>query len=231
MIPQLGADPASHFPEPASAIESPDGLLAWGGDLDPVRLGNAYRTGIFPWYSDEQPILWWSPSVRCVIFPDKVHISKRLQRVIAQNKYQLSANSEFDEVIRGCALPRSSQEGTWITQEMRAAYNRLHEMGMAHSIEVWHDNALVGGIYGISIGRMFFGESMFSSAKDASKVALVGLCRFLDRNDFALLDCQVSNPHLDSMGAEEIPRETFLAILDGNIDIPANNILTKGAIS
>ena len=218
MIPQLAADPASAFPDPESAMESPDGLLAWGGDLDPVRIGNAYHNGIFPWYSDDQPILWWSPSIRCVLFPHEVYVSRRLQRLIAQQKYRLSADRAFEDVIRGCALPRPSQDSTWITDEMIEAYCRLHRMGIAHSVEVWDGNKLVGGIYGLSLGKVFFGESMFSKARDASKVALAGLCKELERCNFAMLDCQVSNPHLLSMGATEIARETFLSMLSANVD-------------
>jgi leucyl/phenylalanyl-tRNA--protein transferase len=228
MIPQLGADSASGFPDPAIALESPDGLLAWGGDLDPVRLGNAYHNGIFPWYSDDQPILWWSPSNRCVIFPDKVYVSKRLARLISQQKYQLTANQAFKQVMKGCALPRESQESTWITSDMVDAYCQLHKLGLAHSVEVWEGDTLAGGIYGLAIGKMFFGESMFSKARDASKVALVGLCRILEQKKFALLDCQVSNPHLESMGATDIPRETFLAILAANINLPSAQYLFEG---
>lgn len=220
MIPQLGADPSAPFPDPESAMDTPDGLLAWGGDLDPVRLRNAYYNGIFPWYSDEQPILWWSPSMRCVVFPEKVHVSRRLQRVLRQQKYQLSADRAFDRVVKGCALPRKSQDSTWITADMMTAYSRLHRMDIAHSIEVWKDDELVGGLYGLALGRMFFGESMFSLVRDASKTALICLCAQLAEWDFALLDCQVSNPHLESLGAEEIPRASFLSILKTNVYRP-----------
>jgi leucyl/phenylalanyl-tRNA--protein transferase len=218
MIPQLDADPASAFPDPASAMEIPDGLLAWGGDLDPVRLGNAYHSGIFPWYSDDQPILWWSPATRCVLFPKEVHISRRLQRLIAQGRFRLTADKDFGGVINGCALPRETQDSTWITQEMIDAYCRLHRMGIAHSIEVWDGDELAGGLYGLAIGRVFFGESMFSAARDASKLALAGLCSRLEQWGYALLDCQIHNPHLESMGAVEIPRQTFLNILAANVD-------------
>ncbi len=224
MIPQLGADPAAEFPDPSLAMESPDGLLAWGGDLDPVRLGNAYHNGIFPWYSDDQPILWWSPSARCVLFPQDVHVSRRLQRQVTQRKFRLSADCAFEEVIEGCALPRETQDSTWITLGMIEAYCRMYRMGIAHSIEVWEDDELAGGIYGLSFGKVFFGESMFSRARDASKVALACLCRQLENWGFAMLDCQVSNPHLQSMGAIDIPRETFLSILAANVDLPAGHI-------
>ncbi len=220
MIPQLGHDPAADFPDPSSAMESPDGLLAWGGDLDPIRLVNAYHRGIFPWFSDDQPVLWWSPSSRCVLFPGDIHISRRLQRVIGQAKFRLSADRAFEQVIRGCALPRETQDSTWITKAMISAYCRLHKMGIAHSVEVWHGENLAGGIYGLSIGKVFFGESMFSCERDASKVALAGLCETLKAHDFAMLDCQITNPHLVSMGAVGIPRESFLSILSANVDLP-----------
>jgi leucyl/phenylalanyl-tRNA--protein transferase len=218
MIPQLGSDPTSEFPDPATAMESPDGLLAWGGDLDPVRLNNAYHRGIFPWYSEDQPILWWSPATRCVIFPADVHISRRLQRLMVQGRFTLSADQAFESVMLGCAKPREDQEDTWITPAMIKAYCLLHRMGIAHSVEVWKDGELTGGIYGLVLGKIFFGESMFSASRDASKVALVSLCQQLDAWDFGLLDCQVSNPHLQSMGAVEIARETFLSILASNVN-------------
>jgi leucyl/phenylalanyl-tRNA--protein transferase len=223
MIPQLDEDPSSGFPHPSTALESPDGLLAWGGDLDPIRLANAYHSGIFPWYSDDQPILWWSPVARCVFYPQEIHISKRLKRLIAQQKFKLSADQAFEQVITGCALPRQTQSGTWITPEMIRAYIRLHKMGIAHSIEVWLDSDLVGGIYGLSIGQIFFAESMYSLTSNASKIALAALCAKLADWGYALLDCQMSNPHLESMGAVEISRDTFLSILAANIDQPTGH--------
>lgn len=231
MIPQLGTDPSDPFPDPGEAMESPDGLLAWGGDLDPVRLVNAYHRGIFPWYSEQQPILWWSPASRCVLFPADIYISKRLQRLLRQKKFRVTADTAFDEVIRGCALPRATQDSTWITPEMIEAYNRLHRMGVAHSIEVWSGDELAGGMYGLSIGRVFFAESMFSQVTDASKVAMVFLCRQLENWDFALMDCQVDNPHLERMGAVQIPRETFLSLLAKNVDRPAPEPGYQQAIS
>ena len=218
MIPQLGNEPSAPFPDPVNAMQLPDGLLAWGGDLDPVRLNNAYHRGIFPWFSDDQPILWWSPAKRCVLFPADIYRSKRLRRLIRQQIFQVSADRAFEQVIKGCALPRASQDSTWITNSMIDAYQRLHLLGIAHSIEVWRDEVLVGGLYGLSIGRVFFGESMFSLAVDASKIAMVYLCRQLQAWDFAMLDCQVTNPHLLSMGAVEIPRESFLSILATNVE-------------
>lgn len=220
MIPQLGTDPSSPFPDPADALISPDGLLAWGGDLDPVRLTNAYYQGIFPWYSGDQPILWWSPSQRCVIRPGAVHVSRRLRRVLRRGEFTVSADRAFREVITACSQPRKSQESTWITPSMIEAYTRLHRMGIAHSIEVWFGNELQGGLYGLAFGRVFFGESMFSAATDASKIALVALCRQLRDWQYALLDCQVSNPHLETMGAVLVDRSVFLRTLKEHIELP-----------
>lgn len=220
MIPRLGSDPAAPFPDPELALSEPDGLLAWGGDLDPVRLTNAYHDGIFPWYSDDQPILWWSPARRCVLYPAEVHISRRLQRVIRQRGFEVTADTAFAEVVEGCALPRKSQDSTWITPDMIHAYTRLHHMGVAHSIEVWRDGRLAGGLYGLALGKIFFGESMFSQATDASKVALVALCRQLGAREYALLDCQVTNPHLKTMGAVQLSRAQFQAVLRDNVDAP-----------
>lgn len=209
MIPILARDPESPFPPTDQALDEPQGLLAIGGDLSPARLINAYRQGIFPWYSIGQPIMWWSPAPRCVIVPDRVHVSRRLRRRYNQGRFSLSADQAFAQVVEACAAPRRNQPETWITPDMQAAYNRLHRAGVAHSVEVSVDGELAGGIYGLALGRMFFGESMFSRQVDASKVALVALCRQLHRWGFVLLDCQVSNPHLISMGALEIPRQTF----------------------
>ncbi|NIP19440.1 MAG: leucyl/phenylalanyl-tRNA--protein transferase [Xanthomonadales bacterium] len=220
MIPQLGIDPGSPFPDPDKALDAPDGLLAWGGDLDPVRLVNAYRNGIFPWYSGEQPILWWNPSMRCIIRPGDVYVSRRLARVLRSDRFRISVDTAFSEVISACALPRKDQDGTWITPRMIQAYTRLHGMGIAHSIEVWSGDRLAGGLYGLAIGRMFFGESMFSAVSEASKVALVILCRQMQAWGFPLLDCQVCNPHLERMGAVEIAREAFLGILNAHVDLP-----------
>ncbi len=209
MIVLLAEDPESPFPPAGHALDNPQGLLAIGGDLSPARLINAYRQGIFPWYSDDQPILWWSPVPRCVIFPGAVHVSRRLRRRYNQGRFSLSADRSFARVIEACAAPRRDFEGTWITADMQAAYIRLHKMGIAHSVEVHFEDELAGGIYGLALGRVFFGESMFSSFVDASKIALVALCRQLHRWGFTLLDCQVSNPHLLSMGAQEISRQVF----------------------
>jgi len=211
---RLGDDPAEPFPPSSAALDSPNGLLAWGGDLHPERLLRAYRAGIFPWYSEGQPILWWSPAPRCVLYPERVHLSRRTRRRYNSGNYRLSADTAFTEVITACAGPRKKESGTWITRDMVEAYLRLHRLGHAHSVEVWRDGELAGGIYGVALGSVFFGESMFSRRTDASKLALVALCRQLDRWGFGLLDCQVGNPHLLSMGAEEISRNTFERLLE-----------------
>jgi len=218
-LPHLGNDPGTPFPPTSEALESPNGLLAWGGNLQPERLLMAYRSGIFPWYSDAQPILWWSPVPRCVIFPEKIYLSTRTRRRYNSGVYRLSADSVFAEVISACAEPRGHDSGTWITQEMVEAYIHLHQLGHAHSLEVWEGDLLVGGIYGLAMGSVFFGESMFSRRTDASKIALVALCRQLQGRGYGLLDCQVGNPHLYSMGAEELPREAFETLLGDLIEV------------
>lgn len=209
MIPILDPDPESSFPAVEQALDHPNGLLAAGGDLEPARLLNAYRHGIFPWYSEDEPVLWWSPAPRCVLYPAAVHVSRRLRRHYNKGGHTLAVDTCFADVIEACAAPRPNQQGTWITEEMKAAYTRLHHLGHAHSVEVWSGDKLVGGIYGLALGRVFFGESMFSRTRDASKVALVALCQQLQRWGFEVVDCQVSNPHLSSMGAIEISREKF----------------------
>ncbi len=214
-LPCLGAQANAPFPSTRDALDSPNGLLAWGGALQPARLLNAYRLGIFPWYSEGQPILWWSPVPRCVIFPDKVYLSKRTRRRYNSGVYRLTADSAFTEVIHACAAPRDDGQGSWITPDMVEAYCQLHHLGHAHSLEVWEGRELVGGIYGLAIGSVFFGESMFSTKSDASKIALVALCRYLQHEGYAVLDCQVGNPHLYRMGAEDLSRETFDVLLKG----------------
>ena len=208
-IPQLGADPGSPFPASSLALRDPNGLLAWGGDLKPERLLNAYRAGIFPWYTENQPLLWWSPAPRCVIFPADIHVSKRTLRRYNSGQYTLTADTDFSGVIRACAADRGDRGGTWITSGMLDAYSDLHRLGHAHSIEAWQNGQLAGGIYGLSIGTVFFGESMFTRQTDAGKIALVALCKQLVRWSFGMLDCQVSNPHLMRMGAREISRQEF----------------------
>jgi len=198
------------FPDPETALTEPNGLLAIGGDLSPERLLIAYQQGIFPWYSDGEPILWWSPDPRLVIFPGQLHISRRLRKTLSQQTFSFTHNHAFADVVRACSEPRAKQSGTWITAEMQQAYIQLHQRGFAHSMECWQNNALVGGIYGVVLGKCFFGESMFSRVSDASKAVMVELDNFLQTNGFILLDCQVSSAHLLSMGAIEISRQEFL---------------------
>lgn len=197
------------FPSIHCALDEPNGLVAAGGDLSPERLLLAYRRGIFPWYEEGQPILWWSPDPRAVLFPSDLKISRSLARTLKSNKFQLRVNSAFDEVLRRCSEPRDYAEGTWITHEMSIAYRRLHRMGYAHSIECFQNDTLVGGLYGVSLGRLFFGESMFHNVTDASKVALAHLCRLMEQVECPLIDCQVPNDHLTSMGAIEMERGVF----------------------
>lgn len=209
------------FPPANQALEDPDGLLALGGDLSPKRLTLAYRNGIFPWYSDGQPILWWSPNPRCVLFPEEVHVSRSLRRTLNQQRFHITADQAFEEVIRLCG--ESRDEGTWITTEMRDAYIQLHKLGLAHSIEAWNTNGqLVGGMYGVALGCCFFGESMFSLETNASKVLMVHLAHQLADWGYDLLDCQVESPHLLSMGARTIPRDEFLSILGASVDRSPN---------
>ncbi|PAV26729.1 leucyl/phenylalanyl-tRNA--protein transferase [Tamilnaduibacter salinus] len=205
------------FPPPEQALNDPDGLLAIGGDLSPRRLENAYRQGIFPWFSEEQPVLWWSPNPRCVLFPNEVHISRRLRRTLNRRPWSMTADTAFDHVIRACAEERA--EGTWITKDMRNAYLHLHRLGRAHSFEAWNtDGQLVAGLYGVAIGRCFFGESMFTRETDASKALFVHVANQLSQWQYAILDCQVENGHLLRMGARCIPRARFLSILRENVD-------------
>lgn len=209
-------DPVDAFPEVESALREPDGLLAAGGDLSQARLLAAYAAGIFPWYEDGQPILWWSPDPRCVLFPDEFHISRRFARYVRNSSFTLSWNRDFGKVIHACAGARKFQHGTWITPAVREAFLRLHTTGWAHSVEVWDKRDLVGGIYGLSLGRVFFGESMFSHCDNASKFAMLGLCSILAQNNFKVLDCQVLSQHLVSLGACAIPRQEFTAILQAH---------------
>ncbi len=206
-------DPPDAFPEIESAFDIPDGLLAAGGDLSPERLLYAYRHGIFPWYDSGQPILWWSPDPRCVLRPHEFHVSKRLRRSLSRSKLEVSFNQAFSAVIAACAEDRIGQHGTWITDDMAHAYSRLHQQGWAHSIEIWQENRLAGGLYGLAIGRAFFGESMFSRQTNASKAAMIALCQQMVLNDFEILDCQVESPHLVSLGASLMPRNKFAAVL------------------
>ena len=209
----LPDDPHAPFPPADQALDEPDGLLAIGGDLSLPRLLQAYRHGIFPWYSRGQPILWWSPDPRTVFRTDGVRLSSRFRRELRRSRWQVRADTAFAEVVARCAaIPRPGQDGTWILPEMQQAYRRLHDLGHAHSVEVYdEDGVLAGGIYGVAVGRMFFGESMFSARSGGSKIALAALARRLHEWDWPLLDAQVANPHLEFLGAEPWPRARFLA--------------------
>ena len=212
MLPWLTAH--APFPPLSAALKEPNGLLAVGGDLSAERLLEAYRRGIFPWYSPGEPILWWSPDPRMVLFPEEFRISRSLGKILRRGDYEVRLDSAFMQVIEACAdTPRPGQHGTWIVPEMQAAYRKLHELGYAHSVETWVNNELVGGLYGLAIGRMFYGESMFAHATDASKIAFAHLVRFLREQGYGLIDCQMSTPHLASLGAREIPRADFIARL------------------
>jgi leucyl/phenylalanyl-tRNA--protein transferase len=201
---------AEPFPPPSEALEEPNGLLAAGGDLTPERLLAAYTRGIFPWYQEGQPILWWSPDPRAVLMPDDLKVSRSLRRAVAKRGFEFRIDTEFESVVAGCAAPRNYGGGTWITDEMAEAYANMHRLGWAHSFETWHGGKLAGGLYGVAIGRVFFGESMFTRVTDASKVALVHAVEFLRKRGFELIDCQVASAHTLSLGATEIPREAFL---------------------
>jgi len=210
-IPFLDPQRSDEFPPVENALREPDGLLAGGGDLSPERLLAAYRRGIFPWYSRGQPILWWSPDPRTVFMTDRMHVPRRLARWLRSCAWTIRADTAFETVVRACAAPRAGQRGTWIDLAMRKAYLRLHELGFAHSIEAWDGDALVGGIYGVAVGRMFFGESMFSAANNGSKVALLALARLLRGWRYPMLDAQIASPHLFTLGAIELPRDVFCA--------------------
>ncbi|HEY3643948.1 MAG TPA: leucyl/phenylalanyl-tRNA--protein transferase, partial [Gammaproteobacteria bacterium] len=203
------------FPDPARALREPDGLLAVGGDLSPARLLYAYRHGIFPWYDAGLPILWWSPDPRAVFLPASLHVSRSLRRRRKQGGYQFRLDTAFAEVMQACAGPRPQYPdgGTWLNPEMQAAYQELHRLGHAHSAELWVDGELKGGLYGVAVGRVFFGESMFSHVTDASKLVLVELMRRLDAWDYAFMDCQVQSEHLQRMGSVPVPRVEFLQML------------------
>lgn len=204
-----GSPPDTPFPDPARAETDPNGLLAIGGDLSAQRLLQAYRAGVFPWFSDDQPILWWSPDPRMVLYPQRLKVSRSLRKTLRRNHFKVSVDQDFDAVIDACAGPRRDDDGTWLLPEMIHAYRQLHRLGLAHSVETWQDGELVGGLYGVALGQAFFGESMFSRATDASKVALAQLCELLAGAGFAFIDCQVHTAHLQRLGAEEIPRQRF----------------------
>ena len=221
-LPLLPADPSAPFPPADGATRDPNGLLAMGGDLSPTRLVNAYSQGIFPWYSAGEPVLWWCPDPRMVFRTDAFALPRRLRRELRRSPWELRADTAFAAVIDACARsPRPGQDGTWITPEMRAAYLELHRLGHAHSVEVFEGGRLVGGIYGVALGRMFFGESMFSAESGGSKVALAGLVRILRGWGWPLLDAQVENPHLLSLGGRRMPRTAFLAEVARLTALPA----------
>ncbi len=201
---------------------TPEGLLAVGGDLRPERLLEAYRRGIFPWYNEDQPILWWSPDPRAVLFPSRLHVPRSLEKVLRRQRFQVTVDTSFRAVIEGCAGPRPQypEGGTWLTRPMIEAYTRLHELGYAHSVEAWQDGRLAGGVYGVAIGGAFFAESMFMSVPNGSKVALVSLVRLLQTWQFRLIDCQQASPHVMRFGAEEIPRRDFLCHLRAALENP-----------
>lgn len=206
-------NPDEPFPDVELAEAEPNGLLALGGDLSVRRLINAYRQGIFPWYSDDQPILWWSPDPRTLLYPERIKVSRSLRKTLGKRLFMASVDRAFDAVIAACAAPRGDGDGTWILPEMMLAYRGLHRHGLAHSVEVWSDGDLVGGLYGVALGRVFYGESMFSRRSDASKVALVYLCQKLLQWGYRVIDCQLHTEHLISLGAEEVSRGTFSALL------------------
>ncbi|MEM9604408.1 MAG: leucyl/phenylalanyl-tRNA--protein transferase [Pseudomonadota bacterium] len=209
-IPFLEPGAPLAFPDPATALAQPDGLLCAGGDLSPERLKLAYRSGIFPWFSDDDPILWWSPALRCVLLPDAFHISRSLRKRLRRAEFAVTFDQAFEDVIEHCAARRPGSNGTWITDSMRDAYCVLHHHGAAHSVECWSNDRLVGGLYGVEVGRLFCGESMFSRASDASKVALHAL---LECGRYDLVDCQMPTEHLMRLGAQQMGRADFLAVL------------------
>ncbi len=211
-------DSPEAFPAVERALREPDGLLAAGGDLSPARLVAAYRRGIFPWYSRGQPILWWSPDPRAVLVPSQLKVSRSLAKSVRNRGFVTCIDTAFRDVIRACGSTQLRPDGTWLSPEMRAAYLRLHKLGYAHSVETWQQDKLVGGLYGVAIGRVFFGESMFSTQRDASKVALKRLCDELVARDIRMIDCQMATPHLLSLGARLIPRPEFMEMLKSNID-------------
>jgi leucyl/phenylalanyl-tRNA--protein transferase len=218
VIPWLHGD--EPFPPVEDALDSPNGLLCAGGDLSVERLVAAYSHGIFPWFSEGEPILWWSPDPRMVLFPGELKVSRSLRKRLEHGTYELTADTAFVRVMQECARPRKGQSGTWILPEMIAAYTALHARGLAHSVEAWREGRLVGGLYGVALGRVFFGESMFSRAADASKVALVELVRRLKEKGFRMIDCQQATAHLASLGAREIPRARFARLLQESIQYP-----------
>lgn len=218
------------FPPASAALREPNGLLAVGGCLHPDWLLTAYLRGIFPWYEAGQPILWWSPDPRAVLLPEELHVARRLQRTMRKSDLAITVDTAFGAVIRACAEPRRYTRETWITPQMRDAYETLHELGWAHSFEAWQEDALVGGLYGVAIGRVFFGESMFSRQTDASKLAFVHCVDYLRARGFRLIDCQVWSRHLKTFGAKTVPRETFLRMLGDLCDPPGRPASWRAAL-
>lgn len=218
MIPWL--EPGEDFPPLEHALGEPNGLLAAGGDLSPQRLLTAYSRGIFPWYGRDDPLLWWSPDPRMVLFPDELRVPRSLAKRLRRRDFEIRVDTVFDEVIRACAAPREDGAGTWITAEVIAAYSELHRLGHAHSVETWIDGRLAGGLYGIALGRIFYGESMFAHAPDASKIALVRLVGQLGRWGYGPIDCQMKTAHLARFGAREIPRIEFSQHLTELVNCP-----------
>lgn len=212
--------PGDAFPPVAKALHEPNGLLAAGGNLSAQQLIEAYRHGIFPWYNPGEPILWWSPDPRMVLFPARLKVSRSLRKTLKKRNYEVRVDTAFRSVMQNCAAPRDGQPGTWIGEEMIVAYSHLHEMGMAHSVETWRDGELIGGLYGVALGKMFYGESMFSRDTDASKIAFVHLVRQLERWGFGMIDCQMKTAHLASLGACEIARAEFVRRLGVLIELP-----------
>jgi leucyl/phenylalanyl-tRNA--protein transferase len=213
-------DDSFDFPDPSTALKTPNGLLAVGGDLAPMRLLQAYQRGIFPWFDEDQPPLWWTPDPRMVLFPAELHISNSLRKALRNSSWLVRSDTAFAQVLAACAAPRPGSNGTWITNEMQRAYLRLHELGFAHSVEIWDHNDLVGGLYGLALGKVFFGESMFSRKSNASKMAFVHAVKTLAAAGVELIDCQVANPHLESLGARSIPRDDFMRFLPVCVDVP-----------
>jgi leucyl/phenylalanyl-tRNA--protein transferase len=233
MIPWL-ADDSLAFPPLNQSLTEPNGLLAAGGDLSRERLLSAYRRGIFPWYNPGEPILWWSPDPRCVVLPDSVHLSRSLRKRLRREDYRVTLDQAFTAVVDACAAPRRDHQGTWISADIAAAYHNLHRHGIAHSVEVWCGDELIGGLYGLAIGSVFFGESMFSRQRDASKIGFAWCAAQLQRWGYQLIDCQVYNDHLASLGAIEIPRSDFAARLntlcDRRLDHPWQFSISRGDI-
>lgn len=219
MIPWLEAD--DPFPPVSRALIEPNGLLAAGADLSRERLVTAYRNGIFPWYSEGEPLLWWSPDPRMVLLPPELKVSRSLAKRLRRRDYEVRVDSAFEAVMHACAAPRAGQAGTWITREMIAAYGALHRHGLAHSVEIWMEGRLAGGLYGVALGRVFYGESMFTRVTDASKMALAHLARQLERWGYGMIDCQMTTAHLESFGAREIPRAEFMRKLAELVNYPS----------